>query len=140
MVSSGYRSCNIYSSEVQIKQFARNCHLTWTIEIHLLLYSFKNVVRKVNQIKRKVIATNSFLIGDFIFILNIDWIPKFSFYKQSLLSIANVLLFNDLYYLTNLVLDHVFHTNIIAYCQQNWYVRLAICSDIGITCFEYNMV
>ena len=27
------------------------------------------------------------------------------------------------------MLDHVFHTNIIAYCQQNWYVRLAIYTD-----------
>ena len=27
-------------------------------------------------------------------------------------------------------LDHVFHTNIIAYCQQNRYVRLAICTDL----------
>ena len=28
------------------------------------------------------------------------------------------------------MLDHVFHTNIIAYCQQNRYVRLAIYTDI----------
>ena len=27
-------------------------------------------------------------------------------------------------------LDHVFHTNIIAYCQQNRYVRLAIYTDL----------
>ena len=25
--------------------------------------------------------------------------------------------------------DHAFHTNIIAYCQQNWYVWLAIYID-----------
>ena len=28
------------------------------------------------------------------------------------------------------MLDHVFHTNIIAYCQQNRYVRLAIYTDL----------
>ena len=27
-------------------------------------------------------------------------------------------------------LDHVFHTNIIAYCQQNGYIRLAIYTDL----------
>ena len=27
-------------------------------------------------------------------------------------------------------LDHVFHTNIIAFCQQNRYVRLAIYTDL----------
>ena len=26
-------------------------------------------------------------------------------------------------------LDHVFHTNIIGYCQQNWYVRFALYTD-----------
>ena len=31
-----------------------------------------------------------------------------------------------MYNLTDLTLDHVFHTNIIAYCQQNQYIRLAI--------------
>ena len=31
-------------------------------------------------------------------------------------------------YLFN-ALDHVFHTNIIAYCQQNQYVRFAIYTD-----------
>ena len=35
-----------------------------------------------------------------------------------------------LYNLTDLTLDHVFYTNIIAYCQQNRYVRLAIYTDI----------
>ena len=34
--------------------------------------------------------------------------------------------------LTDLTLDHVFHTNIIAYCQQNRYVRLAIYTDLFI--------
>ena len=28
------------------------------------------------------------------------------------------------------MLGHVFHANIIAYCQQNWYVRLAIYTDL----------
>ena len=27
-------------------------------------------------------------------------------------------------------LDHFFYTNVIAYCQQNWYVRLAIYTDL----------
>ena len=27
-------------------------------------------------------------------------------------------------------LDHVFHTNIIADCQQNWYVRLATYTNL----------
>ena len=31
-----------------------------------------------------------------------------------------------MYNLTDLTLDHIFHANIIAYCQQNQYVRLAI--------------
>lgn len=30
------------------------------------------------------------------------------------------------YNLNDLTLDHVFNTNIIVYCQQDWYVRLAI--------------
>ena len=29
-------------------------------------------------------------------------------------------------------LDHVFHTNIIAYCQENQYVRLTICIDLSL--------
>ena len=34
------------------------------------------------------------------------------------------------------MLDHVFHTNIIAYRQQNWYVRLAIYTDsFTLKCF-----
>ena len=32
--------------------------------------------------------------------------------------------------MTGLTLDHVFRTNIIAYCQQNRYVRLAIYTDL----------
>ena len=28
------------------------------------------------------------------------------------------------------MLDHVFHANIIAYCQQNWCVWLAIYTDL----------
>ena len=28
------------------------------------------------------------------------------------------------------VVDHIFHTNVIAYCQQNWYVALAIYTDL----------
>ena len=32
--------------------------------------------------------------------------------------------------LTDLTLDHVFHTNITTYCQQNWYVQFAIYTDL----------
>ena len=37
------------------------------------------------------------------------------------------------------MLDHVFHNNIIAYSQQNWYVRLAIYTDLfTLKCYEFN--
>ena len=33
--------------------------------------------------------------------------------------------------LTDFTLDHVFHDSIIAYCQQNRYLRLAIYTDLS---------
>ena len=34
--------------------------------------------------------------------------------------------------------DHVFHTNIIAFCQQNWYVQSAIYTDLfTLSIFSY---
>ena len=29
-----------------------------------------------------------------------------------------------------ILVHHVFHSNIIAYCQQNWYIGLAMYSDL----------
>ena len=62
-------------------------------------------VRKVNQTTRgRLFKSNSFLIG--------------------------ASLKNTSGWLLPLTLGHVFHTNIIAYCQQNRYVQLAVYIDL----------
>ena len=49
--------------------------------------------------------------------------------RQNILKEIRILLFHS-YNLTDLTLAHVFHANIIAYCQQNWYLQLAIYTDL----------
>ena len=57
-------------------------------------------------------------------------------FKFTTFNLFNKLPFNNLTNLTHLI---VFHTNIIAYCQQNWYVQLAIYTDLfTLNIFEFS--
>ena len=75
------------------------------------------------------------MIGDFVFMLNTDWMAKKQLNVNSINRFYNYLKRNQnsiiqLYDLTDLTLDHVFHTKLVAYCQQNRYVRLAIYTEL----------
>ena len=78
----------------------------------------------------------SWLVTSYL-ILYTNWVAKKQTdvnVNQSLLKTAEkvrilIIVFQCLYNLNDLALDHIFNTDITACCQQNRYVRLAICTD-----------
>ena len=117
----------------------------------IFFFSCQNIC-KAKQIKLPeddwLVKNNSFQIGDFIFMLNTDWMAKKQLnvylinhgrktaekaFNRNQNSIIQLYKLSDLIYLnklTDLTLDRVFHTSIIAYCQHDQYVRLAIYTDL----------
>ena len=73
----------------------------------------------------------------FSFVWDMNFSIIFPYLGEAKVSTANSDLTNFVdvnvciyYKFTDLTLDHLFHINIIAYCQQNRYVRLAIYTDL----------